>query len=377
MTSPFVAQTQESLTPIRYYTDKDPYFYTVDNRPLQDIEANLVKISGQGADSARRASLIAQLNVANALRSLFSTASPVGFVDGLEVSLIGDSLQIGPGSLYSLSATNTDIGTPIVKQALNPSVMSFTLTDPTVGLGNAKDYLVQVKAQDVTAAVMDTSRIPFLDATNTLLDCLLLNKELVIQIKEGATANLGSQVTPTVDAGFIPLYVVTYTGTLSSTTVRLHSSGPDARRGKLSTALSAPATLAGTGSTTLTVPVTLSGANFNPYLPVKVKMLYSVDAPNNAAVVRLNYVALGQGTSVSAASTDTATDTVAMPATADVLYEMTTSAAQVPNTALSGFVSNKWAINKLQLKLTLERLGSDVADTTDGVITVYEVQAYQ
>ena len=377
MTSPFVAQTQESLTPIRYYTDKDPYFYTVDNRPLQDIEANLVKISSQGADSARRALLVSQLNLSNALRSLFSTTSPSGYVDGLDVSLIGDSLQIGPGSLYALSATNTDIGTPIVKQALNPAVASFTLTDPTVGLGNAKDYLVQVKAEDITAASMPTSRVPFLDATNTLLECLLLCKELVVQIKEGATANLGSQVTPSADSGFVPLYVVTYTGTPSSTTVRMHASGPDARRGRVSTPLASPATLAGTGATTVSVPVTLSGANFNPYLPVKVRALYSVDAPNNNAVVRLKYVALGQGTAVGAATTDTATDVVAMPASADVLSEMSTSAAQVPSTALSGFVSNKWSVNKLQLKLTLERLGSDVGDTTDGVITVYEVQAYQ
>lgn len=32
--------TLSSLTPIRYYTSEDPYHYTVDNRPLQDLASN-------------------------------------------------------------------------------------------------------------------------------------------------------------------------------------------------------------------------------------------------------------------------------------------------------------------------------------------------
>ncbi len=34
-----------SLTTIRYYTNTDPYHYTIDNRPLGDLKANIDAIA--------------------------------------------------------------------------------------------------------------------------------------------------------------------------------------------------------------------------------------------------------------------------------------------------------------------------------------------
>jgi hypothetical protein len=34
-----------SLTAIRYYTSADPYYYTVDNRPLTDVDTSLTTIA--------------------------------------------------------------------------------------------------------------------------------------------------------------------------------------------------------------------------------------------------------------------------------------------------------------------------------------------
>lgn len=376
-TPAFVPQTASSMTPIRYYTPFDPYFYTVDNRPLQDIAANLEALGAKGGDSARRAVLLAQLSMGSAFSSLYPSEGGVGFVDGMSVTLSGTSLQIGPGALYMTDAVNTEIATPVVKQALSLKTTSFTLTAPTVGLGDAKDYLVQVKLSNLDQTTMSTSQLPFVDASNALLPGLLLNGEAVLSIKEGVTANLGSQVTPSADPGFFPLYVVTYCTNASNNRVRLHGSAPTVRRGKASTPLFASNTLAGTGTSSLNVPISLTTGGFSPYLPIKLRVLYSVSVPNNNAALVVKYLPLSAGSSTTASGTTAGQETVAMPATANVLAEFVTSTAVIPTHAFAGYVGNTWQINKSTLRVTLDRLGDDAADTTNGVITVLEVQAFQ
>lgn len=365
------------MTPIRYYTQYDPYFYTVDNRPLQDIAANLTFLGAVGGDSARRASLVTQLNLSSAFAGLFDAKGATGFVDGMDVSLSGTTLQIGAGSIYLTDALNTEISTSVVKQALNLKPVSFTLTAPTVGLGDAKDYLVQVKMKVLDQAGMATSTMPFLDQDNTLLPGLLLNGEAVVSIKEGVTANLGSQVTPTADSGYTPLYIVTYTTNASNYRVRLHPNAPKARGGANATQLFSGNTLTGTGTTSLNVPLSLVGQKFNPLLPIKLRVLYSVSVPNNNAALQVKYLALSSGSATGAALTTAGQETVAMPASANVLAEFATSTAVIPTHAFAGFVSNTWQVNKSMLRVTLNRLGDDAADTTNGDITVYEIQAFQ
>ena len=86
MTTPaFVAQDQSSLTEVRYYTPFDPYYYTVDNRPLQDISSNIVTISSGGGDSARRAVLLSELAMSDMFRDLYS-GNTNGFISGLNIT---------------------------------------------------------------------------------------------------------------------------------------------------------------------------------------------------------------------------------------------------------------------------------------------------
>lgn len=376
-TPAFVPQSESSMTPIRYYTPFDPYFYTVDNRPLQDIAANLTFLGVSGGDSARRATLLTQLGMSSAFAGLFDAEGGSGFVDGMDVSLSGTTLQIGAGALYVTDAINTEISTSVVKQALSLKPTSFTLTAPTNGMGDAKDYLVQVKMGPLNQTTMETSELPFLDKDNTLLPGLLLNGEALISIKEGVTANLGSQVTPTADVGYLPLYIVTYAVSAANNRVRLHASAPKARGARAGTPLFASNTLAGTGTSSLNVPVSLAGQGFNPLLPIKLRVLYSVSVPNNSAALQVKYLPLSTGVATGTAYSTAGQETVAMPVSANTLAEFVTTTAAIPTHAFAGFVGNTWQVNKSMLRVTLDRLGDDAADTTNGDITVLEVQAFQ
>lgn len=375
-TPAFTPQTQDSLTPIRFYTPFDPYFYTVDNRPLQDIAANLLSVSAIGGDSARRAVLLSQLNLSSAFASLFKSEGSVGFLDGMAVSLTSGVLGISPGAMYFTDVTNATTVNTIVKQALLPSAVTFPLTVPNLALGNVKDYLVQLRVVSVTSASTTASNLPFLDAENDLLPGLLLNAEAVVTIKEGVSAASGSQVTPTADSGCIPLYVVTYSATSSLNNVKLHASAPTVRRGLQATPLFADNVLADTGTTSINVPVSLRGAGFNPALPIKVRVLCSSSAAGGDAVLRLSYLALGVGALTTTATTSAGNYVMTMPSTANALIKIEPT-VNVQPTAFSGFVSNVWGIDKDVLRLTLSRIGSDASDTATGDIAVLEVQVYQ
>lgn len=39
--------TASKLTAVRFYTPLDPYYYTVDNRPLQDLHQNMLTICNE------------------------------------------------------------------------------------------------------------------------------------------------------------------------------------------------------------------------------------------------------------------------------------------------------------------------------------------
>ena len=54
-------QIESGFVPVQYYTQSDPYYYTVDNRPLQDLAAN-DSVLASGVDM-NRAMLTAGLTI--------------------------------------------------------------------------------------------------------------------------------------------------------------------------------------------------------------------------------------------------------------------------------------------------------------------------
>ena len=204
----FVPQNSSSLTTVRYYTQYDPYHYAVDNRPLTDLASNITTISSGGGDSARRAVLLNQLASAAVFQDLYSNANNSMVMSGLSVSYPGSNIiTVNPGAVYQANATNASIAQTIVQQALLYAPVSFNLTSPS-SAGNSIVYVIEAQFSDLSSANMPTSALPatFLDNTNTFLPCLLLNKELKLQLKAGTQAPTGTQVEPSIDPGWFGLY---------------------------------------------------------------------------------------------------------------------------------------------------------------------------
>lgn len=375
-TPAFVAQGLNTLSEIRYYTAFDPYFYTVDNRPLQDIATNLVQLGSQGADSARRAALVNQLGTSSAYSSLFPLGGTyLAYMHGLPVSLSGTSLTVGAGSVYFKDAVNADITTQVVKQALLVTPQVFALTTPGPGL--VKNVLIQAELRSLTQANMASSTLPFLDATNPLLACVLLNHELVVSVKSGADASPGNQATPSVDPGKIELFVLTYNSTVANSTLALHPNGPALRGADKNIAFTPGAALPDAATTDVSIPVSLRDLGLNPSKPVQVQVRYSSSAANNSVVLKVAYRSLALGGLVNSALVSAGTQILAAPGTADSLAAGTLTSATIPATAFSGWSGNAWSVTADVLNIVISRLGSDAGDTNTGTMTLHEVRVFQ
>jgi hypothetical protein len=390
----FVAQDSNSLTTVRYFTQFDPYHYAVDNRPLTDLAQNIATIGSGGGDSARRAVLINELSLASVFQELFSNANNSMVMSGLSVSFPGSNIiTINPGSVYQAQATNDAIAQTIVKQALLFAPVSFNLVSPT-NAGTSISYVVEAQFSDLSSVNMASSGLPasFLDSTNSFLPCLLLNKELKLQLKAGTQAPTGTQVEPAIDAGWFPLYTFVTTFGITNPTVFANSAAPFLKGINLSvdaaallsnsatqtTVAGIPAwTFANAATQGVAVPVPLRSQNTNPYVPIKLRIAFSGDAAGNNFALQLSYLATGVGDSTTSGLTTTGVETVAMNVSANAVQTYATATAIIPSTAFSGFVNNQWVINKEKLFVTLNRLGSNAADTNTGNLRIHDIVVFQ
>jgi hypothetical protein len=135
------------------------------------------------------------------------------------------TVTIGPGSIASsqyvdvnaygsLPADTTD---PLVKIGINLTPTSFTLTPPGTP-GQSVNYLIEALFQEID---VDPVVLPYYNAANPAQpysgpsnsgapQSTQRIQRVGLQLKAGASANSGSQVTPAVDpGGWVGLYVVT------------------------------------------------------------------------------------------------------------------------------------------------------------------------
>lgn len=396
MTPDFIAQDNTVLTKVRFYTPFDPYYYSVDNRPLQDLSANVI-VATQGGDSARRAALISQLAASSWAKDAFATTNPAGAVTGLEVSSPGQGiLQIAPGSIFIKERVSTNVATEIIKHGFNLQNTNFLIPAP-VNPGTSVVYLIQVKFQSLTSDAMETSSLPFLDKNNPFLPSLLLNGELKISMKTGNTSATGFQSAPGADVGWTPLYAITSTYGIQTPTIVAALGSPDMKGLNQAVAMSLPATSPGimTEIAEVVTPTLIDGAEsritldvkaggLNPYKPVKFKVLYSSDRPTENVAVKLRYYVAQQGTNTGHGDNvgfhvnETLLETFTTPAQANTLSEVTLTGS-LPVSEFAGFDSTdgRWKNKARKLFLNLTRMGSDAADTTNGSVFVHEVIAFQ
>lgn len=148
-------------------------------------------------------------------------------VDGLACSPTTPAsmtVTVGPGSITQLSVVDTlaygslpaDMADPLVKLGINLAATSFTVLAPTTS-GQAVNYLIQAALLEA-----DTNPVvlPYYNAANPAQPYSGPNNQgtaqntsrvqrVQLQLKAGAPANSGSQVTPPIDNGWVGLYVVT------------------------------------------------------------------------------------------------------------------------------------------------------------------------
>ena len=136
------------------------------------------------------------------------------------------SVKVGPGRIYSLQSLEaTPIGQllgtgglaadvvadhQILKQGLLRDTATFALTPPGT-TGQSINYLIQATFQqaddaDVTTQFYNTAN-PNAPISNSVSPAR--RDKCILSLKAGTAATTGSQVTPSADAGYVPVWVIT------------------------------------------------------------------------------------------------------------------------------------------------------------------------
>lgn len=392
MTTPvFVPQDGSTLATVRYYTAQDPYYYTVDNRPLTDLAANVLSVGSGSGDSSRRAVLLETLAHNQSWSELFKgVTSTVNMASGLTINQVSAGVvSVGQGAVYELEPVNAGLSTNIIKQALLLTPFNLNVPAPST-TGQSINYLVQYKINDLSQTNMATSALPYVDATNAFLPCLLMNKELVVSVVAGTAATTGSQTTPSPTTGQSPLYVITATNGVAAPTVTIATGAPVFRGGDVVATPVVPATggpitstVAGlptltfqkSGTETVAIPVDLT--RLNPYSPLTFKLTFSSDTAGGSFGIQASYGFIAVGGSTTAGLTGTAVETMALGVSANAINTYQTTAALVPNQVFSSFNAGTWSVNSGFLALTLQRVSTAVNDTNSGNLYLHKVQLSQ
>lgn len=220
MATPEFVSTEQGLDEVRYYTPLDPYYYAVDNRPLQDLGGNSETIV-KGTDAARRATLIQALTASSVLSGLFGSVSS-DFVLGLGLTNpVTGTLVLGRGAILLPQALNSTDARVVTKVAALPVDYSLVAPHP-VTAGKEVKFLVQIRYKDLSGS----SDFPYYDVTNALLPSTLINGEIEVGLVTGTEANTGSASAPPATSGWTPLFVVTAVNGSPTATIERHSSAP-------------------------------------------------------------------------------------------------------------------------------------------------------
>lgn len=156
------------------------------------------------------------------------------------------SLQIvvAPGEIYSLanidslafSSLPADTTHSILKQGIMLDGVTLSCSAPTT-TGQSINYLVQATYQDQDSTPV---LLPYYNSANPALPYSGMGNNgltqntarkgaAIVQVKAGASAATGSQVTPAPDAGYVGLYVVTVAfgqTTITSASIAQYASAP-------------------------------------------------------------------------------------------------------------------------------------------------------
>lgn len=191
--------TADLFDPVRFYTAMDPYYYTVDNRPLTDIHENMLSIAS-AVDASVNSAKASAIATGFSMRGYAKENYAVGVVSynsdltfNVDRAILNHALPV--------SATDTrevpHVGLLVEQEVIGP----FTVT---AGSGQESTYLVQGRK------VNANSETPYFDPANPSSASSFVVGNIEFNIKPGPDVSIGSGAgaIPSADAGWVPLFKV-------------------------------------------------------------------------------------------------------------------------------------------------------------------------
>lgn len=165
----------------------------------------------------------AMISIGHVLQDMLGTGTLFSGLGCVPTTVPGMTVNVNPGRAYSLQATDTGAWSSlsadahnIVKQGILLDLVNFACPAPTTA-GFSINYLIEGAFQEVDGG---STILPYYNAANPAVafsgpngtgtsNTTYRDNTVQLQLKPGAAATTGSQVTPTPDSGFNGLWVVT------------------------------------------------------------------------------------------------------------------------------------------------------------------------
>jgi hypothetical protein len=389
-TPDFLPQDDNNFTPVRYYTAQDPYYYTIDNRPLEDLEANLKLSRTGGGDAARRAAALLAMNLGAVYSELITTGGRTSAISGLNIIRLGvNAVRVMPGAVYDTRSVSENLMDSMVKQALLTKNVDFNLPSPVTG-GTSMVYTIEGTFIEFNSNNLANSQLPYVDGTNRFLPSTYIHGELQLSLTVGSSDVTGRELPAPTTAGKFPIYNITMTQGSTLHKIEMHANAPRALRMAREVT---PTSLAVGGATITSIEespalklsktsiggvsakVALHEREINPHLPIRAKITFSPSMVGGVAAFRLRYRAFANGELITT-GTNTDIEPVIVTTVANGVQVYVTDVCVKP-WEFSGYVSNKWMVNKDFLNLVIERVSNDAIDTNPGDINILAVTLVQ
>ena len=181
--------------------------------------------------------------IGHVLQDMIGTSTLFSGLGCVPTSPAGMTVNVNPGRAYSLQATDTGAysslsadARQVVKQGILLDAANFSCPAPTTA-GFSVNYLIQGAFQEVDSGSLV---LPYYNASNPsqayngpngtgTSQTTARDNTVQLQVKAGVAATTGSQITPTPDAGFTGLWVVTVpfgASTITSTNISQYAGAP-------------------------------------------------------------------------------------------------------------------------------------------------------
>lgn len=211
------------------------------------------------------------------LQDMLGTSTLFSGLGCVPTTPAGMTVNVNPGRAYSLQATDSGAysslaadATQVMKQGILLAAVNFACPAPTTA-GFSINYLVQGAFQEVDGG---STVLPYYNASNPSQaysgpngtgssNTTYRDNTVQLQLKAGVATTTGSQITPTPDAGFNGLWVVTVAYgavTITSTNISQYAGAPFLSASLLAK-IQACALLAGSATQTFSVAAATASAH--------------------------------------------------------------------------------------------------------------------